>query len=346
MNLKLILSSATQSVLRNLLCRIPLEKFTEIYFQAINMRSKNFNSYNYRSIALEEASLAIPTLENQLKESDIGIVLQGPICHRQDFTYWTILRYLRCFPNTHVVLATWHDEKLGKIAKLKDEFPNLHILQLEYPMSPGISNINYQICSARAGLAKVSQLQLKYAIKSRTDQCFFDVYSLDRLRYALKSFPQANGESRIIFLSLGSFLFRLYAPSDMFQFAQTDQLLKYWSVPYDSRNISELPQESLSLRQWSMNEMCEVYVCANYLRRLGYQLDFTMEQNLSFFRDLFILIDSTHVDLIWNKYTYKENRFGVEQFPDKTLEWNFSLWSNLSQNSQFLADYDEYLDQN
>jgi hypothetical protein len=92
--------------------------------------------------------------------------------------------------------------------------------------------------------------------------------------------------------------------------------------------------------------MCEVYVCANYLRRLGYQLDFTMEQNLSFFRDLFILIDSTHVDLIWNKYTYKENRFGVEQFPDKTLEWNFSLWSNLSQNSQFLADYDEYLDQN
>ena len=346
LNLKVIFRRAVKSCLLNLLHHFPLENFTEIYFQALNMKSKKFYTYSARTIAIKKNSLANPTLESQRKNSDVGIILQGPISHGQDFTYWTILRYLQCYPGAHVILATWYSEKLGKIAKLDEEYPNLHVLRLEYPSIAGPSNINYQICSTKAGLAKVRDLKLEYVIKSRTDQCLYDVYSLDKLRYALKSFPEASSGSRIIFLSFGSLLFRLYAPSDMFQFGKTDQLIKYWDVKYDSRINWEPPQEGLSLRQWSMNELCEVYICANYLRNLGYELDFTMKQNLSFFKDLFILVDSTQVDLIWNKYTYKENRFAVEEFPDKFQEWNSSLWSNLSQNFQVLGDYDGFLDQN
>jgi hypothetical protein len=346
LNWKVILMGTVKSCLRSLLCRLPLKKFTDVYFQAFNMKSENFNTYSNRTIVIKESSLTIPTLESQLKKSDIGIILQGPICHRQDFTYWTILRYLQCYPRAHVVLATWDTEKLGKIAKLDEDNPNLHVLQLEHPSFPGPSNINYQICSTKAGLAKVRELELEYAIKSRTDQCFHDVFALDKLRYTLNSFSRSGEISRIVFLSLNSFLFRVYGPSDMFQFGKTEQLVRYWDIQYDSRINWEPPQEGLSLRQYSMNEICEVYVCANYLRGLGYQLDFTMKQNLSFFRDLFILMDSTQVDLIWNKGTYMEKRFAVEEFPHKFQEWSFSLWNNLSQNSHILANYDEFLDQN
>lgn len=338
------LQKALSRVLVALLQLFPVEKLVEPFFRTLNSTGKIYATFKKRSFGTDPHLSDLPTLEYQFNRSDVGIILQGPICHRQNFTYLTILRYLNCFPSSQIVLATWKSEKLEKFKKLSSEFPRLHILELEKPHLPGPFNINFQICSTQAGLSKVRELNLEYVIKSRTDQCLYDVFALDKLRHALEVYSSNSDVSRIVFLSLNSFVFRVYGPSDMFQFGKTLQVIKYWDVPFDFRGSLNAPAEPLSLRDYSREEISEVYVCANYLRSLGLALDFSMDQNLRIFRDMFIVLDASNVDLLWNKYTYNENRWATEEFPHKNQEWNFALWVSLDRNMEFLSSYDNFLD--
>jgi hypothetical protein len=340
----MILRRMLSRILIVLLQSLPLERLVDPFFRALNLRGKIYATFRKRLFEIRNYSGDLPSLEYQFKRSDIGIILQGPICHRQNFTYLTIVRYLHCFPSAQIVLATWESEKLEKFRKLSSDFPRLHILELEKPSFPGPFNINYQICSTKAGLSKVQELNLEYVIKSRTDQCLYDVFALDKLRNTLETYPSSLNESRIVFLSFNSFLFRLYGPSDMFQFGKTLQVAKYWDVSFDFREGLDDFLKPLSLRDYSREEICEVYVCANYLRSLGLKLDFSMSQNLAIFRDLFIVLDASEVDLLWNKYTYDENRWAIEEFPHKNQEWNFAIWVNLDSQMEFLSSYDHFLD--
>lgn len=322
---------------------LPLEKILETYFRALNRKNAIYITYQKRVFSDSKTQIRSPSLESLFIKDDIGIVLQGPILYHQDFTYLTILRYLQYYPGLQIVLATWKSENIKKFTKLTLLFPNLHILQLDKPSLPGWSNINYQIISTKAGLSKIKELGLNYVIKSRTDQCLFDPFALDKLRLAYDSYRRDDDISRICFLSLNSFLFRLYGPSDMFQFGKTDQIIKYWDVPNDAREPKD-PGCKISLRTMSKYEFGEFYMCINYLRSLGFKLDFTMKQNLTFFRDLFIILDASHVDLIWNKYTYDNNRWVAPMFPHLAQEWNFALWSGLNSNLEYLASYDSFLE--
>jgi len=324
---------------------IPLEKLLELYFEVMNASSIFFTTYKQRTLTIAQSSNDIPSLENKTERIDLGIILQGPICRSQNFTYLTILRYLHHYPKCHIILSTWKTEKLGKFEKLSEKFPNLHILQLETPENSGPSNINYQIYSTREGLLKVKELGLEYVIKSRTDQCLYDAFALDKLRDAYQRYSTPGEINRITFLALNTFMFRLYGPSDMFQFGKTDQVINYWNVPHDVRENESLQLGLTSLREYSMNELCEVYVCANYLRRLGFQLDFTLKQNLTIFRDLFIILDASYVDLLWNKYTFKDDRWAVQDFPNRSIEWNFALWNNLRENLDYISTFDDFLDE-
>jgi len=322
---------------------LPLERVLETYFQALNKKGTTYFTYQKRRFSESKSLTSFPSLESQFMKNDIGIILQGPILHHQDFTYLTILRYLQYYPGLKIVLATWKSENIKKFTELALLSTNLHIIQLEKPLSSGWSNINYQISSTKAGLSKVKEMGLKYVIKSRTDQCLFDPFALDKLRLAHESTSEVDGVSRICFLSLNSFLFRLYGPSDMFQFGRTDQIIKYWDVPNDARDFND-PGYKISLRAMSRYEFGEFYMCVNYLRSLGLRLDFTMKQNLTIFRDFFIILDASHVDLIWNKYTYDNNRWFVPTFPHLAQEWNYALWSGLNYNLDYLANYDSFLD--
>ena len=322
---------------------LPLERILETYFQALNRKGSTYFTYQKRLFSESKSIASFPSLESQFMKNDIGIILQGPILHHQDFTYLTILRYLQYYPGLKIVLATWKSENIKKFTELALLSPNLHIIQLDNPLSSGWSNINYQISSTKAGLSKIKEMGLNYVIKSRTDQCLFDPFALDKLRLAYESTSEVDGIGRICFLSSNSFLFRLYGPSDMFQFGRTDQIIKYWDVPNDAREPKD-PGYKISLRTMSKYEFGEFYMCINYLRSLGFKLDFTMKQNLTFFRDLFIILDASHVDLIWNKYTYNNTRWVAPTFPHLAQEWNYALWSGLNYNLDYLANYDSFLE--
>jgi hypothetical protein len=323
----------------------PLNFCLEMYFRALNKKSQNvLFTYQKRQFTSEAVSNDFPSLESQLIKSDIGIVLQGPICHSQEFTYQTIKHYLCLYPGIQIVLSTWKTENTKKIERLIEYFPNFHIVKSILPESPGPLNINLQIVSTMAGLRKIEELNLRFALKTRTDQCLFNPFALDKIRFEFDSNFNQNKTSRILFLSLNSFFFRIYGPSDMFQFGETSQIIKYWDAPLDSR-ISISSSESLeSLREISKREWVEVYVCTHYLRKLGIDLDFTLNQNLKIFRDLFIIVDSSSLDLIWNKYSFNSDPGYVQPLPHKKFEWNSSIWRNLDKNFDSLSKLDAILD--
>jgi hypothetical protein len=211
------------------------------------------------------------------------------------------------------------------------------------PQNPGISNINLQINSTKVGLEKLQELKIKYAVKTRTDQCMFDPFALVKLMDYYKS---DENQSRIAVMSLGSFLFRPYGPSDFFQFGLLEVLNEFWSVKHDDRLPADdfVFTEATSLREFAKNEMCEVFLATQYLRSKGEILDFTLLQSLLMYKKYFIVIDPSLVDLVWDKYTLLQNRWNQVSFPKPYQEMSEGIWMTLGTSIDSLARLDYLLD--
>jgi hypothetical protein len=329
---KLHFSSQVKRLMLWFLSLIPVGRFLETYFEALRRKLKVFPTYSLREMETGGAYLDFQSSEYRSKRADIGLVMQGPIRHENDFTYYAVKRYLSHFPGMQVFLSTWDGEDLSKFNDLINNFSNFHVILNVKPAHPGTQNINYQIVSTCAGLNSIADKGLDYAIKTRTDQCFFDPYALDKLRSIFQLNGNQNTESRIVFLSQNSFLLRLYGPSDMFQFGETSQLQKYWDVPLEFRNTPVATERNsiISMREYCREEICEVYVCANYLRKIGIDLNFTLQQNFEIFRDLFIVVDSNTIDMVWDKYSYSTARWNNLKYSALNQEWTHSFWQALS----------------
>lgn len=273
---------------------------------------------------------------------DIGIILQGPIKHDFSFTYRTVVLYLSNFGGCQVVLSTWEDEDLSAFQELIESNGNFHLVLNEKPINEGISHINFQIHSTIAGIKKMEQLGIKYSIKSRTDQCMFDPFALIKLRDFFLSLERPE---KLIFLSLGTFLFRPYSPSDFFQFGLTSSVKEYWDLPLDARTKREQPDVTgWSLRNFSKFEVCEVYPAVNFLRKKGETLDFTLINSISMFKKHFSVIDPDRIGLVWDKYTYKRDRYSHRCFENPYQELNEGVVLILEDSLDHLAKLDYLLD--
>lgn len=90
------------------------------------------------------------------------------------------------------------------------------------------------------GLEEGEKLGCEYAIKTRTDQRFYSTNLSRDLFNLLKIYPPSpnyNMHSRLIALSFNSFKYRYYGISDMFLFGNTQDMLKYWNSPLDTKNM-------------------------------------------------------------------------------------------------------------
>jgi len=341
----LVVKSLVVRILRRLNLRTELDsifsllRFQTSTFPTYELRKFDYNVNNYSGLAAE--------IDSQIY--DVGLVLQGPINHKADFTYRTVLRYLKCFPNAVVILSTWEDEDLSKFDHLRDAQlfnERFKLVTQKQPTYRGISNINMQIASTNAGLDAVANLNLDYAIKSRTDQCLFDPMSLKNLKALLGSYPSSRAHGRIVGLSLNSFLFRPYGLSDMFQFGRFSDIQAYWNVPFDMRTLDDFDpiDGDESLRQYAKRTLCEIFVATQYLTGKGETLDYSLSQSLEMYRDYFILADTSLVDLIWDKYTYNANRWRADSFPSPFEQISFGHWLNLQNGLDYYLCFESCLD--
>lgn len=277
--------------------------------------------------------------ENKYSEKDTAIVIQGPIVRERDFTLETVKTYINIFPTAHIILSTWSDEDMKDFKDL-----GIEILLNKKPGHPGISNINYQIVSTYNGIMTVKKLNVTYILKTRTDQRIYNEKTLDYFKDLLKTFPiekTKKPKARIVATDMNTFKYRPYSISDMVLFGYFEDMINYWSLDTDTRENKKYGYENVL--EWSQNRLCEVFLSANYLEKMGENLTWSISDSWKQYTDYFCIADRSMIDMYWFKYEknkeYRNKKYGGDYMNE---EFGFIDWLRLY-NSKDFSTAPEYL---
>jgi hypothetical protein len=111
----------------------------------------------------------------------------------------------------------------------------------------------------------------------------------------------------------------------MFLFGDIDDMSLYWSCPLDYRSIESFEKKEKSTwRQYSIQEICEVYLCRSFVINVRgvEEASFTLNGSMRAYAENFIIVDEGAVKLFWNKYTMDENRYSYINTSDPVLSFN------------------------
>ena len=214
-------------------------------------------------------------------------------------------------------------------------------------MNFGYSNINLQIESTKNGILRANELGAKYCLRTRTDQ---RIYRHDFIQFfisLLHLFPINNHKrirGRLISISLNTFKYRLYGITDMFTFGFIEDMLLFWDIEHDNRDLDEI-NSGTSVLDWSRARICEVFLVTQYLERIGHTPLYTIKDSWEVFSNYFCIIDKSSIDLLWFKYNrWNENRRYVNSYRKLDEELAFSDWINLvNNNSIYKEEYEKLL---
>lgn len=288
-----------------------------------NLKNFPIKAKNYQ---LQSDAYTIPSL---------CIVIQGPIVKENDFTLETCKIYKKIFNNSEtIILSTWDTED----KKYLKNFESIGVTKA--PDFAGRANLNYQILSTMKGLEEGEKLGCEYAIKTRTDQRFYSTNLSRDLFNLLKIYPPSpnyNMHSRLIALSFNSFKYRYYGISDMFLFGNTQDMLKYWNSPLDTKKYEEY--KTIKQKDLWQQYCSETYIASHFLKNIGVTPEFTLKHTWKIYKDLFIFIDKEILDMYWPKYTNLDSRWRLFR-PNMLEEMRHSDWLNLYLNDDFFIKED------
>lgn len=250
---------------------------------------------------------------NYLSQSDssksIGIVLQGPLLLKDNFTVETVKLYKKLYSDSPVIVSTWKDEDSNTIEKLKKI--GAIIVLSNYPKIQGHERVNYQKYSSLAGIKKAKKMGCNYVLKSRTDQRIYGNNVMNYFKNLIAYFPikiSTKANKRIICCSLSTIKNRLYNISDMLLFGDIEDMELYFS-PNDAANTEsglKIYDEKKEQVKWAQSRPGEIFFSTNYLENCGHQLKWTYEDSDYYRNQLFIVVDAEAIDLFWPKYTRRE----------------------------------------
>lgn len=292
-----------------------------------NLKNFPIKAKNYQ---LQSDAYTIPSL---------CIVIQGPIVKENDFTLETCKIYKKIFNNSEtIILSTWDTEDKKYLKNF--ESIGVKVLLSKAPDFAGRANLNYQILSTMKGLEEGEKLGCEYAIKTRTDQRFYSTNLSRDLFNLLKIYPPSpnyNMHSRLIALSFNSFKYRYYGISDMFLFGNTQDMLKYWNSPLDTKKYEEY--KTIKQKDLWQQYCSETYIASHFLKNIGVTPEFTLKHTWKIYKDLFIFIDKEILDMYWPKYTNLDSRWRLFR-PNMLEEMHHSDWLNLYLNDDFFIKED------
>lgn len=231
----------------------------------------------------------------------VAIILQGPVCHRHNFTLETIRRYRRLYPDIRIYLSTWDNETID----FDPEREGFTLIRNPLPENRGLGNINCQILSTRYGLDAAKRDGCRWAMKTRTDFRFYDWQLPHWYLSLLEEFPvRGKGlNSRIIVLEAYRFL--PFFIDDYCMFGEISDLEFFWDVPLRNTagGISRIntPDELHCMNEIYKPQPCvEVYLYRTFAERLGDPFELNSADYYRFLADRLIL---THEDQwLWFKY--------------------------------------------
>lgn len=292
-----------------------------------NLKNFPIKAKNYQ---LQSDAYTIPSL---------CIVIQGPIVKENDFTLETCKIYKKIFNNSEtIILSTWDTEDKKYLKNF--ESIGVKVLLSKAPDFAGRANLNYQILSTMKGLEEGEKLGCEYAIKTRTDQRFYSTNLSRDLFNLLKIYPPSpnyNMHSRLVALSFNSFKYRYYGISDMFLFGNTQDMLKYWNSPLDTKKYEEY--KTIKQKDLWQQYCSETYIASHFLKNIGVTPEYTLKHTWKIYKDLFIFIDKEILDMYWPKYTNLDSRWRLFR-PNMLEEMRHSDWLNLYLNDDFFIKED------
>ncbi len=299
--------------------------YKDLIISAVENVLSSYITYHLKPKFSLNYNLQADTLKSYSK---VAIIIQGPLLKRDNFTLNTVKIYKKIFSNYQIILSTWEDEDKNYIDEFKKE--NIEIILNKKPTYPGIANINYQITSTKSAIKKSEELKMNYILKTRTDTRIYNQNSIEFLINLLETFPInliTNQTKRIAFPSLNTYKYRPYSVTDLVMFGTINDIIKYWDIELDTRKNVEV---SKIIGEWSQSKFAEVYLSANYLKKIGKELQWTLADSWQTYAENFCVFNSQDIDLYWHKYfrTHEHRRLNYNEMRNDR-ELTFSEWLNL-----------------
>jgi len=308
-------------------------KFFEVIFNkniiTYHIRPKYSNSFQIR-----------PSIK---KSSKSAIMIQGPIDHTNNFTLETIKIYKNLFTDMPLILSTWEDEEEDTIATIQDL--GVEVIQSSKPESSLLGdsawkNVDLQLISAKAGIRAALNHDVEYCLKTRTDQRFYRSDLINYFLNLIELFP-INDDSiqnqRIISSSFATAKYRVYGLTDMIMFGDINDLKNYWDVENYSKGIVKfIVDDSQYIPPIIAGTLvgAEVYLMSSYLKRIGVNLEWTLEHYWEMLRKHFLVCDSSSLDMYWNKYNKESEYQYARTYEQKTHRLiDFADWLQIYKNN-------------
>lgn len=255
---------------------------------------------------------------------DVGIVLQGPIVYKFNFTLETIRLYRFFNPHAEIVVSTWAGVKNRFIQECQRL--GVHVIESEPLISPYYGNLNRQQKTSLEGLAKLRELGITYALKTRTDQRIYSPNFVEELLVTERFFPpsifgSSSNKSRIFLTYQNSFRDRYLSGSDFLQFGVTNELIEFWGSIDAMRMPTDLAPEQILI--------------GNYLLKLGSKSEGILSEGSwnNAIGSVFGFIDSATLDLFWLKYSSREylwRRYGEEPLREiSSADWYAAMLKSI-----------------
>ena len=301
----------------------------------IDLTLNNYLTYHLRPKLSQDFDLE-STCEISEK---FAVIIQGPIKENSDFLKHTLKIYKKIFKNSLIIVSTWEDENKELIEELHDE--NIHIiLSDDKEIKKSRSNINKQIISTNVALNFAKTQNVKYCLKTRTDQRIYNNNLETFLISLIKTFPVKQNKlikSRILVPPMGTFKFFLYHLTDLMMFGETQDLINYWDK--ESYDVG-LKKMGLNEKKFFINDtpLCpETFLCSRFIGKIEDNVVWDLENWWRCLRDYFCIIDNSSLDSLWFKYEWEVEYRYLKTYSDKISrtidfhEW-LSLYNNCKNN--------------
>ncbi|MHD0315797.1 WavE lipopolysaccharide synthesis family protein [Fusobacterium varium] len=257
----------------------------------------NFTFYLKKNIYKEKLKFKSKT--------KFGIVVQGPMIEKDDFTYKTLKDLKDSYPNNEIVLSTWNDQNKEKINKIKEL--GIYVIENDYPKN-GMENINYQIYSTLSGIKYLKNLKVSYVMKLRTDQKIckrnVDIFLFNLIK-TFKVIDSKNiQKERIIGINMNTIKYRPFSFSDLFQFGNIEDMEKMWDIPLTTELFTSNDRKKLNCSVEEMEKFpnSEMYIYMNFLKKIGFKFEYNLKSYYKSLKERTIIIDKNTIDLYWFKY--------------------------------------------
>lgn len=302
-------------------------------------------------------TVEIPILDGLNQSHSFAIILQGPVCTKDNMTLNSIRFYKKAYPYATIIVSTWSDESEEEINRLAKQ--GAIVVKSEKPSNAGVLNINYQLVNSLAGVKKAKELGCKFAVKTRSDQRICKPYIFDSMLSTLQLFPGGdNQKGRVVVLGeCGGGMFIPFHSCDFLYLGYTDDLVCLFSAPLDQRHDAEdwrkIAGSLTRCQNYEKMIAPEIYILKHYcIDVLKIKCEGTVESYWYVVKNYLICYGMKDIDLMWNKYdllcnlnfyssAYDGERDSSERL--QTMCFDFFNWLNLYMgNIIYDKRYEEY----